>query len=710
MLTRTMTLIATGEPLGVVLHAIVSGMECNRPGMFCSILLRDQTGERLLLGAAPSLPTSYNEAINGARIGPREGSCGTAAFTGETVIVADIQTDPLWTNYRHLTAQAGLASCWSEPIFAASGRVLGSFAIYHRYISTPTEADLKYIQDAAHLAAVAIERNQALEALAASEARAQRAAANEKASARDLETFFNVSSDLLCICDLQGRLTRVNRAWETRLGYPAGAHVGSHFSALVHPDDIAGVMSGLAKLERDGEEITYVNRMVCADGGHRQIEWRASHSGDLLFCLGRDVTERMRAQAAMREARVEAETANRAKSEFLANMSHEVRTPLNGVIGVVGALARTELTPPQREMVELIQSSSAMLERLVSDILDISKIEAGQVALEVRRFDLGAAFSSVFDVARIRAEEKGLVFHVRQGETARGLFTGDSVRLKQVLGNLLSNAVKFTARGAVTVIVEVDEPDAPDQPALLRLEVNDTGVGFDADKTASLFHRFSQADTSITRRFGGTGLGLSISKALVEMMGGQIWATSRPGEGSTFSLTLPLLRSVPLTRYDRDLAAAEPGPRPDTAEPLGDDLPSSVRILLAEDNLTNQKVVELILTPFGVDLVIVENGARAIEAIQMTRFDLVLMDMQMPVMDGLAATRALREFEQAHPTRPRTPVAMLSANAMPHHCDEATEAGADLHIAKPVTPQALIAGIGQALALSGMAGANEQAR
>jgi len=367
-------------------------------------------------------------------------------------------------------------------------------------------------------------------------------------------------------------------------------------------------------------------------------------------------------------------------------MSHEIRTPLNGIIGIIDALSRTPLSAEQAEMVGLVRDSGAMLERLVSDVLDVSKIEAGRLLLETQPFDLDEALRPCIEVMRNRAEDKGLVFAVKREADARGRFLGDGTRIRQVLGNLLSNAVKFTETGSVTLRIGLAETQ---DSACLTLAVEDTGVGFDVAHATRLFHRFSQADETISRRFGGTGLGLSISRSLTEMMGGEISASSEPGAGSRFVVSLPMPRAETLAAYDARDPQAAPVPGRPYDRPL--------RVLLAEDHPTNQRVVQLILASQGADLVTVDDGVQAVAVFAAGDFDVVLMDMQMPRMDGLTATRAIRALE-AERGAPPTPIVMLSANAMAEHQAAALAAGADLHVAKPITAASLFAGIEAAVA------------
>jgi signal transduction histidine kinase/ActR/RegA family two-component response regulator len=412
----------------------------------------------------------------------------------------------------------------------------------------------------------------------------------------------------------------------------------------------------------------------CDDGRWLRVHDRRTANGGIVT-LCTDITDLKRDAKALADARDAAEAANAAKSLFLANMSHEIRTPLNGVIGLAQALGRTELKPDQREMLDLMQSSSRMLLTLLGDILDLARIESGRLSLEDEPFAVKAAVHEAADLYRASAAAKGLALIVDVCPTCPDWIAGDVVRLKQVMCNLVSNAVKFTEAGLIKL--EAQCGPAVDGSPTLRIAVSDTGIGFGPEQRDRLFGRFEQADGAITRRYGGSGLGLSICRQLAEMMGGSLDAESEPDGGSTFLLTVPLR------------AASAP------AAPAADEAPSlpagaAVRVLLADDHPTNRKVVELILGAAAVELTSVENGAEAVEAYRSGAYDLVLMDMQMPVMDGLTATRAIREFE-CEAGRALTPIVMLTANALPEHVAAARAAGADKHLAKPFEAAELLA-------------------
>jgi signal transduction histidine kinase/CheY-like chemotaxis protein len=401
----------------------------------------------------------------------------------------------------------------------------------------------------------------------------------------------------------------------------------------------------------------------------------------------------------LRGALAQASMASQAKSQFLATMSHEIRTPLNGVIGLTDVLENTRLDESQREIVGLIRSSGETLERLVSDVLDASKIEAGKLELVAAPFELAPTVEAAAYLLRARAAEKGLTFDIAISDAARGWFMGDAVRIRQIIANLASNAIKFTDTGSVSL--QVDAVPAGAAEARIEITVRDTGIGFSASTAERLFGRFEQADSSISRRFGGTGLGLSICKSLAELMDGAVTASSVEGAGSTFTVTLTLPRA-PRSADGPTLEAGKASAGGPLAAPAstGDVPPPAagppLAILVAEDNPVNQRVITMMLETLGADVVMAADGVEALALFEARPFDLVLMDMMMPNMDGLAATRAIRAAEQARSLDP-VPVIMLSANAMPDHVAAALEAGCNAHIAKPVTAQTLFAGIQAAL-------------
>jgi PAS domain S-box-containing protein len=391
----------------------------------------------------------------------------------------------------------------------------------------------------------------------------------------------------------------------------------------------------------------------------------------------RDLSDQKAAELRLIEARDQAEKANLAKSTFLANMSHEIRTPLNGILGVAGALAQTELSIKQLEMVKLIETSGRALEGLLSDILDLAKVDAGRMSVRSEPFDLKAVVQDTFALFRARAAEKGIGFRMEIAEEAGGHFRGDDLKIRQILSNLLSNALKFTDQGEVRLSVAAHHGGEDDHH--IQFVVEDTGIGFAPGIERSLFERFEQADASLTRRFGGTGLGLAISKSLVTLMGGTISASSAPGRGATFMFELPMPRVAagPVVDTVSGQAAA-----PISMTPM--------RILLAEDHPINRLVVEYILEALPVELTCVENGQQAVEATEAQPFELIFMDMQMPVMDGLTAIRLIRAQETAAGAS-SVPICVLTANALSEHRQGAEIAGADAFLTKPIDAGALIA-------------------
>ena len=392
-----------------------------------------------------------------------------------------------------------------------------------------------------------------------------------------------------------------------------------------------------------------------------------------------DITAQRRAAAAMAEAVASAEAANAAKSAFLATMSHEIRTPLNGVLGMAQAMARDGLSEAQSDRLDVIRHSGETLLAILNDVLDLSKIEAGRLELEEIEFDLSELVRGAQATFTALANKKGLSFAL-DIRAATGWYVGDPTRVRQILYNLISNALKFTEHGEVRVAATYED-------GVLRLRVADSGIGMSPEVVASLFAAFNQADSSTTRRFGGTGLGLAISRHLAEAMGGDIEIRSAPGQGSTFTVSLPLRRIV----GDRDRA-----PTPKPAAPRSPFAPQSIRMLIAEDNPTNQLVLKTLLHQVGIEPLIVDNGRRAVEAWMAEDFDLILMDVQMPELSGPAAAQVIREAETAAGRRV-TPIIALTANAMSHQIAEYLAAGMDDVVTKPINIALLLGAIDKAL-------------
>jgi PAS domain S-box-containing protein len=519
--------------------------------------------------------------------------------------------------------------------------------------------------------------------------RAERALHETEERYRDL---FENAQDIVFSMDLSGAFRAINRAGEQATGYTRQQLLEMNMSALVVPGELEHVRQVIREKLAGKPPLPHMITIQTRDGRQLSLEV----SSRLIFergrpvglqGIGRDVTERklwqeqveqysrelQRKNEELSAALAGAREATEAKSRFLANMSHEIRTPMNGVLGMTDLLLRTKLDSEQRDCCETIKQSSEALLVIINDILDITRIEAGKLTLDRAPLEVRALVEGVQALLRVQAQQKRIGLSWVVEERVPRAVRGDPARLRQVLTNLVGNAVKFTERGQVRVAVSVDENAAGG--AVLRFQVEDTGIGIAPEHTSKLFESFTQADSSTTRRYGGTGLGLAISKQLVELMGGRLGFSSEPGCGSVFWFV------VPLEEAELPPAPAEATPQLEAFEAAieAGDRPAG-RVLLAEDNEVNRRIALRMLEQAGYQADAVANGRLAVEAALSGRYDLVLMDVHMPEMDGFQATAEIRRSEKGA----RLPIIAVTARAMKGDREQCLAAGMDDYLTKPV--------------------------
>lgn len=625
-----MALMASGEPLGTILSAIVDSVEREHSASGCSILLVDPTGQRLKTGAAHTLPDFYNEAVDGLPIALNSGICGHAAFTRQRVICHDVQQDSQLEPFWDLLERAGFRACWSEPILDDSGRVLGTFAMYHDEPYSPTEADVNLVDTAAKLAAIAIQRKQAENAL--------------RQQQEQLAEFFESAPLGLIRVDSEGTILEANRAQLETYGYEKEAYVGSNIADYaVDPEAIA---EALAKLV-SGESLSdFEAKFRTGTGTVRIVEINANalwEEGAFIHArfFTKDVTLLKEAEIAQ-AAKEQAERANQAKSEFLSRMSHELRTPMNAILGFGQLLEMDQLSESQRECVDHILKGGRHLLSLINEVLNISRIEAGTLSISLESVSLSESVAEAVDMVRPLAANRGMEITVI-GEPMG--IRADRQRLQQVLINLLSNAVKY-GRENGDIVVSMESQGGQGVVA-----IQDDGPGIPADMVDRVFIPFDRlgAEQSSVE---GTGLGLPHARSLAEAMQGRLYLdTDYAGQGARFVVELPL---------DTGEAALAANFESYEVPAIPSVYGAPKTVLLIEDNGANVALVEQIVTSRpNVRLLVAMQGGLGVEFARTHKPDLILLDVNLPDMQGYEVAAKIRD----HDSGAKVPIIVISADA-----------------------------------------------
>lgn len=661
---RALELALDGAPLAEVLEVLVRTVETqSHAGLIGSILLLDPDGVHLRHGAAPNLPEAYNTGIDGVVIGPAAGSCGTAAHTGETVIVTDIAVDPLWVDYRDLALPHGLRACWSTPILSAGRGVLGTFALYYGETRGPTAREREVAGVLARTAAIILTRDRDMR----EGIEVHRRLGDSEERFRDLAD--NIAQ-LAWMADATGARFWYNRRWFDYTGTTLEEVEGLGWTRCHHPDELPRVMKRLRRSWETGEPWEDTFPLRGADGEYRWFLSRAlpirDKDGRIVrwFGTNTDVTEQREQEKALAQAKLAAERASRAKDEFLAILAHELRNPLAPITTALElARLRGEETPGERDV---IQRQVTHLVRLVDDLLDLSRISSGKVDLHREPVELADVVAKALEMSGPLIEQKR---HRLDVDVPRSglVVDGDPTRLAQIVSNLLNNAAKYTdPGGSIRVVAGRDR-----QGVVLR--VRDTGIGLSPEMIARVFHPFEQEAQVVDRAQGGLGLGLTIVRNLLMLHGGTVEARSAGrGAGSEFVVTLPWCSQSVRGAQDSRADALLRGP-------------AAVRALVVDDNADAAELVVEILRAMGHDARAATDGRSALEVAAALRPDVALLDIGLPVMDGYELAAHMRRLPGLSSVR----LVAITGYGQDSDRLRSREAGFDAHLVKPVSIHAL---------------------
>lgn len=632
----------------------------------------DERGDTLMLYTLSGAPKEAFSKFPHPRATP----IFAPTFKGEgTIVSADITKDPRYGKNPpnngmpkdHLPVRSYLA----VPVISLSREVLGGLFLGHEDVGVFNDRAVQIAEGIAAHAAISIDNSRLYKTAQKSEEKWK-----TLTEAMPQLVWVDRGSDGYC--------EYMNSQWEHFTGKPVSDLLGFEWLKLLHPDDQERTRIAWENAVAGRAEYAIEYRIKRHDGEYRWFKTRGvpirDGTGKILVWYGTctEIQELV-------NAKEQAEAASVAKSEFLANMSHEIRTPMNAVVGLANLLEMTSNNPVrQKEFIHTLKISAQQLMDLINDLLDVAKLEAKQVQLERIPFTLDEVIAEIVSINAVKAQEKGVKLRIERDDSCNISILGDPLRLRQILMNIVGNAVKFTENGEVVVAMRC-EKNEDEKIMAVTVDVSDTGIGIPAQKVDSIFSKFSQADTSITRKYGGTGLGLSITKSLVDLMGGKITVKSEPGKGSTFTIQIPFMLSgegmqTQTASFDANEWLSRVASHVQTT--------GGGKLLLVEDFEANILVATSMLKNFGYEVTVAQNGLEAVEMVRKGSFDLILMDVQMPVMDGYKATHAIRADERLQKL-PYTPIIGMTAHAMQGDRERCLRAGMDDYITKPFDPTGL---------------------